>query len=119
MGARDWFAPPGLQHQVGEGKTREVLTHVGAHVRPDVEQDALTLVVAGSLLVGLAEVARHDWSINCGHDVGQGDGVGAARENVAPTNSALRTHEPHALQAEQNLFEIRLGEAGTFGEVAH
>ena len=43
---------------VGQGVAVELVAHLLADVGPDGEQHALALVVAGAVLVGLAEVAE-------------------------------------------------------------
>ena len=42
-----------------------------------------------------------------------------AGEHVAAADAALRPHEPGALEGEQDLLEVGLGEAGALGDVAH
>jgi hypothetical protein len=96
-----------------------VLAHVIAHVGPDAEQDALTLVVTGAVLVGFAKIARRDRPVNRGHDLSQGDGLGRPGEHVAAAHATFGTHEPYSLQAQQDLLEVRLGETGAFGQVAN
>ena len=83
------------------------------------EQHALALVVAGPVLVGFAEVAGVDRPVDGGDDLGQGDGLGGPGEHVAAPDASLGAHEAHALQAEQDLLEVGLGESGALGEVAH
>jgi hypothetical protein len=96
-----------------------VLAHVVPHVRPDAQKDALALVVAGSVLVGLAKVAGGDGSVDGGDDLGQRDGFGGSGQHVPAAHAALGAHETHALQAQENLLEVGLGETGAFGEVAN
>ena len=45
--------------------------------------------------------------------------VGRAGEHVATAHAALRAHEPGALHREQDLLEVRLGEAGALGDLLH
>ncbi len=73
MGACGGLYAPRLINHVRERETREVIAHVIAHIGPHAKQDALALVVTGPVLVGLAKVARGDWSVNRGHDFGQRD----------------------------------------------
>jgi len=96
-----------------------VLAHVISDVGPNPEQDALALVITGAILVWLAKVAGRDGSIDRGHDLGQRDGLGGPGQHVAAADAALRADEPYAFQAQENLFEVRLGETGAFGEVAN
>ena len=44
--------------------------------------------------------------------------VGGAGEHVAAADAALGAHQPGALQGEQDLLEVGLGEAGALGDVA-
>ena len=57
------------------------LAHVLADVGPDGQQDALALVVAGAVLVGLAEVADHDRAVDRADDLAQGD-LGGSRAST-------------------------------------
>ena len=44
---------------------------------------------------------------------------GGAGEHVAAADAPLRAHQPGALEREQDLLEVGLGEAGALGDVAH
>jgi hypothetical protein len=90
-----------------------------SHVSPDAQQDALALMVTGPILVGFAKVARRDRSIDRGHDLSQGDGFGGPGEHVAAAHATLGAHQPDALQAQQDLLKVWLGETRTFSEVAN
>ena len=57
--------------------------------------------------------------VDRGDDLGQGDALGRPRQHVAPAHAALGAHEADALQAQEDLFEVRLGQSGSLGEVAH
>jgi hypothetical protein len=119
VGTGDGPATPSLNHHVGQSKARQVLAHVISHVSPDAEQHALAFVVTGAVLVGLAKVARGNGSIDRGHDFRQRDGLGRPGQHVAAAHAALGAYEPYALQAQEYLLEIGLGETRTFGEVAN
>ena len=103
---------------VGEGEAVEVGAHVFAGLVPDAEQHALALVVAGAVLVRLAEVAEGDRSVDGRHDLGQPDLLGRSGEDVAATDATLGSHQPGTLQGEEDLFEVRLGECSALGDVA-
>jgi len=113
------LASAGLDDHVREGETRQVLSHVITHIGPHAKKDALALVVAGAVTVGLAEVTSDDRAIDGGDDLGERYRFGASGEHVAATHAALGTHETDPLEAEQDLFQIGLGESGALGEVAH
>jgi len=89
-----------------------------ADVGPDREQDALTFVVAGAVLVRLAEVADHDRSVNGAHDLAEGYLFRPAGKHVAAADAALGPDEAGALQCQQDLLEIRLRKARALGDVA-
>jgi hypothetical protein len=108
-----------VAHHVGECEARKVFAHVISDVRPHVEQDALALVIARPVLVGLSEVTGHDWTVHRGHDFGQGDCVGATGQNVAAAYSTLRSDQTHTLQAQQYLLKIWLGKSGPFRQIAY
>ena len=90
-----------------------------ADLVPHREEHALALVVAGPVLVGLAEVADRDRTVDGGDDLGQADLLGRAGEHVAAPDPALGAHQPGALEREQDLLEVGLGEPGALGDVAH
>lgn len=69
--------------------------------------------------MGFAEVAHGDGSVHRRDDLGQLYVVGSAGERVATADSSLRPDETGAFQGEEDLFEVRLGESGALGDVAH
>jgi len=111
--------PSSLLDHVLEGEAREVLAHVVADFGPHAEQDALSLVVAGTIAVGLTEVTGDDRAVDRGHNFGQGDGGGVASQHVATTDAALGANESDALQTQQNLLEVGLRETGALGQVTN
>lgn len=104
---------------LGERVVGEVSAHVFAGDVPDCEQDAVTLVVAGTVLVWLTEVAEGDRSVCCRDDVREADLFGTLGEHVTTADATLGLHESGAFQDEEDLFEIGLGESGSRGDVAH
>ena len=90
-----------------------------ADVSPDGQEDALTLVIAGSVLVRLAEVAGGDRPVDGGDDLGERDLFGRPRQHVAAADAALGADQPGALEGEQDLLEIGLRQAGALGDVPH
>src|SRR5699024_4196139 len=59
---------PGDPGDVGQRPLLEHAPHVLADGRPDREQHALALMVTGSVLVRLAEVAEGDGTVDGAHD---------------------------------------------------
>ena len=90
-----------------------------ADLGPHDEQHALALVVAGAVLVGLAEVAGDDGAVDGAHDLAQRDLLRRAGQHVAAADAALRAHQTGALERQEDLLEVGLGEAGAVGDVAH
>ena len=86
---------------------------------PHREQHALALVVAGAVLVGLAEVAEGDRAVDRRHDLAEGDEARLPRQDVAAADAALRPHDAGALEGQQDLLEVGLREPGALGDVAH
>ena len=114
-----WGHAPGLLDHIFESKTGQVLAHVVSHFGPNTQENALSLVVTSPVTVGLTEVTGDDWSINCGHNFGQSNGRRVPREDVAATDATLGANQANTLKAEQDLFEVRLGEARALSEVAN
>ena len=81
-------------------------------------QHALPLVVARAVLVGLAEIAERDRSVDRRDDLRQPDLGRRSIQDVATADTALGPHEAGALERQQDLLEVRLGQAGALGDVA-
>jgi len=88
-----------------------------ADVGPDGQEDALALVVAGAVLVGLTEVAGGDGSVDGGDDLRQGDLLGWAGQDVAATDAPLGADEAGTLEGQEDLLEVGLGQAGALGDI--
>jgi hypothetical protein len=86
-----------------------VAAHVLAEHSPDGEQHALALVVAGAVLVGLAEVADRDGAVDRAHDVRERDGRRLAGQHVAAAHPPLGPDQAGALERQEDLLEIGLG----------
>ena len=94
-----------------------MLAHVFADVGPHRQQHALAFVVAGAVLVGLAEVADHDRAVDRADDLRQRDVRRRSGQDVAPANAALGPHQTCALEGEKDLFQVWLGKPGALGNV--
>lgn len=102
-----------------QGVGPEVFPHVLGGNVPYGEQDALPFVVARAVLMRLTEVPQSDWSVHRGDDLGQVNLGCRSCENVASSDTALGSHQTGALQCEKNLFEVGLGQSGSFGNVTN
>ena len=91
-----------------------MLTDLG----PQRQQDALALVVTGAVGVGLAEVTGDDGTFDRAHDLGHGDGPRTPRQDVAAADTPLGADQAGALEGEQDLLQIGLGEGGALRDVA-
>jgi hypothetical protein len=56
---------------------------------PYSEEDALTLVVAGPVLVRFTEVSRNDWAVDCTDDLCKGDLCRRSCEHISSTDTAF------------------------------
>ena len=104
---------------VGEREGVEVVTHVLSDLGPHGQQNALALVVARPVLVGLTEVARHDGTVDGTHDLAEGDLIGQSGEHIAAPDASLGADEACSLQCQQDLLEVGLGKARSFGDIAY
>ena len=93
--------------------------HVLAHVGPHGQQDALTLVFTGTVLVRPPEVAGHDGTVDGAHDLSQGDVPGGSGQDVPTAHATLRADQARPLEGEKDLLELGLGETGPLRDVAH
>jgi hypothetical protein len=105
---------PSLVNHVCQGVALEMGAHVVADLAPYGEQHTLTFVVARAVLVGVAEVASLDWSVDGSNDLRQADLVGRAGKQISAANASLGLDEPCTFEREQDLFQIWLGESGAF-----
>lgn len=103
----------------GQRVGTEVLTHVPTGNVPNRQEDTLALVVTRAVLVGRAEIAECDRTIDGGYDVGKLDVGRVACEHISAADSALRLDDSCTFQCEQNLFQVGLGEGRSFSDVAH
>ncbi len=109
--------PLGPGHHVGQAVALQVGADRLADVGPDGQQDALALVVAGAVLVGLPEVAGGDGAVDRRDDLGQGDLLGWAGQHVAAADAPLRADQAGPLEGQEDLLEVGLGERGALGDV--
>ena len=91
--------------------------HVLSQFGPDGQKDALALVVAGSVLVGFAEVSRLYRSVDGADDLAERDVVRRSGQDVAATHASLGTNQARPLEGEQDLLEIGLRQTGALGYV--
>ena len=100
----------------GLGDSRKaVRIELGAHAQPDGipdrKQHALAFVVASSVLVRLAEVAKCDGTVDGSHDHADRYLGGVAGHHVAAADTAFGTNESGTLEGEQDLLQVGLGQA--------
>ena len=95
-----------------------MVAHVLAHVGPHRKQDTLAFVVAGTVLVGGAEVAGHDRPVDSAHDLTEGDLLRHPGEDVAAAHATLGADEAGTFESEENLLEVGLRKACSLCYVA-
>jgi len=115
----DGHVAPGPRHHVGQAERLEVGADRFADVRPDGQQDALTLMVAGAVGVGLSEVAGGDRPVDGRDNLGQADLLGQAGQDVATSDPSFGAHQSGPFERQEYLFEIRLGESRPLGNIPH
>ena len=96
-----------------------MFSHVLPDLLPDPEQDALTLVLAGSVLVRTPEVSCCYRTVDRGDDLPESDLGRGARQNVTAPYPALGADESCSFQREQDLLQVGLGKPGPVGDVSH
>jgi hypothetical protein len=96
-----------------------MVTHMLTRDVPDGEKDAMSLVIACAVLVRLSKIAKRDWAISCRNDLRKQDVLRRSSEHVPATDAALGLHESGALEDEQDLFEIRLGQTCSRSDVTY
>ena len=88
-----------------------------AHLRPHGQQGALAFVVAGTPGVGLTEVTDDDRPVDRRHHLAQRQLLRCSGQYVPTTHAPLGTHEAGALQSQEDLFQVGLGEPGALGDI--
>ena len=96
-----------------------MLTHVITGLLPDGQQNALTLMIARTILVRFPEVTQCDRTIDRRNHLVQTNLGGWASQGVAATDPPFRADQTGTFQCEQDLFQIRLGETRALGDVTH
>ena len=62
---------------------------------------------------------RRERSFDGGDDLGQRDVLGRPGEHVPAADAPLRPDQTRALHGEEDLFQVRLGEARSLGDLLH
>lgn len=96
-----------------------MLAHPLTGLFPDREQDTLSLVVAGTILVRLAEVTEGDRAIDRRDDLGQADIGRRSGQDVPAAHTALGLDQTGTFERQEDLFEVGLGQRGSFSDIAH
>jgi Type I phosphodiesterase / nucleotide pyrophosphatase len=91
--------------------------HVLAYFGPHREQHALTLVVAGTVLVRLAEIPGDDGAFNGTDDLAERDVLRGPSQDVTAPDPPLGSHQAGALQRQQDLLQVGLRQSGPFGDI--
>ena len=71
------------------------------------------------LACGSPKSPGRDRAVDRGDDLGQGDLLGRAGQDVAAAHAPLGADQAGALEGEQDLLEVGLGQAGALGDVPH
>jgi len=93
--------------------------HVFTDVGPHRQQDALPLVIAGTVLVRDPKVTGDNRSVDRRHNFGQSEGFGGTIQDVATTHTALGTHQPGRLEGQKDLLEVGLRETRPVGDITN
>ena len=105
------MADAGALDQIGQ---REALEDLAGLVR-DADPHLLEHAVALAVVVLLHQ--RGQRTLDRGEDLGQRDLLGWPGEHVPAADAALRAHEPRALDRQEDLLQIGLGEGGALGDL--
>jgi len=96
-----------------------VLSEEIADLGPQRQEHALAFVVACAIRMGLAEIPGSDGAIDRGDDLGHRDVFGISGQDVATTDATLGAHDARALEGQENLLQVGLGEPGPLGDVSN
>lgn len=79
----------------------------------------MAFVITRAVLVWLTEVTDHDGTIDRADDRSEGHFLWRTGQHVATADSTLGADQARALQREEDLFEVGLGERGSLSDVAY
>ena len=86
---------------------------------PDRQQDALSLVIARTILMRLAEIAESDRAVDCSNDHPDRDLGRVASHHVAAADTTFGSNQTRPFERQQDLLQVRLGQTCAFRNIAH
>jgi len=104
---------------VGQCERLQPFAHFVADGVPERQQNTLAFMIAGSVGVRVTEVAQDNRTVDGSEDFSQVDLGRRASEHITAADASFGSNEAGALEGQQNLLQVRLGEAGALGYVSH
>ncbi len=95
----------------------KMFSHVSSSKIPNREQNALSVVIAGTVLVWRTKITQGNWAINSRNNVRQTNLRSRASQNVPASNSAFGFHQASTFKCQQDLLQIRLRKRRSFGDI--
>lgn len=113
------FVSVGNTGNVSKRVCAKMFSHVASSKIPNRKQNALSVVVAGTVLMWRTKISQGNWTINSRNYVRQTNLRSRASQNVPASNSAFRFHQASTFKCQQDLLKIRLRKRRSFSDVAY
>ncbi len=113
------FVSVGNTGNVSKRVCAKVFSHVSSRKIPNRQQNTLSVVIAGAVLVWRAKISQGNWTINSRNNVRQTNLRSRASQNVPAPNSPFRFHQASTFKRQQDLLQIRLRKRRSFSDITH
>jgi len=113
------FVSVGNTGNVSKRVCAKMFSHVSSSKIPNRQQNTLSVVIAGAVLVWRAKISQGNWTINSRNNVRQTNLRSRASQNVPAPNSAFRFHQASTFKRQQDLLQIRLRKRRSFSDITH
>lgn len=113
------FVSVGNTGNVSKRVCAKMFSHVSPSEIPNGQQNTLSVVIAGPVLVRRTKIAQGNRAINSRNNVRQTNLRSRASQNVPASNSAFRFHQASTFKCQQDLLQIGLRKRRSFSDVTH
>ena len=97
----------------------KMFSHVSSSKIPNRQQNTLSVVIAGAVLVWRAKISQGNRAINSRNNVRQTNLRSRASQNVPAANSAFGFHQASTFKCQQDLLQIRLRKRRSFSDITY
>jgi hypothetical protein len=113
------FVSVGNTGNVSKRVCAKMFSHVSSRKIPNRQQNTLSVVIAGAILVWRTKISQSNWAINSRNNVRQSNLRSRASQDVSAANSAFGFHQASTFKRQQDLLQIRLRKRRSFSDITH